>query len=87
MVNMSKNYHEQTDQFQIELSDLINKYTIGDQDSPDKEVLNSPLEPRLNYQTLIGCMHCEIQELMMVGMSYEFSDDDFAEGGDNPVQL
>ena len=87
MVSMSKDYHEQTDQFQIELSDLINKYTIGDQDSPEKEVLNSPLEPRLNFQTLIGCLQCEMQELMMTGMSQEFSDDDFAEEDDNPVQL
>lgn len=82
---MSKDYHEQTDQFQIELSDLINKYTIGDYDSPDKEVLNSPLEPRLNYQTLIGCLQCEMQELMMIGMSQIItSDDDFAEEDDNP---
>ena len=87
MVGMSKDYHEQTDQFQIELSDLINKYTIGDQDSPEKEVLNSPLEPRLNFQTLIGCLQCEMQELMMTGMSQEFSDDDFAEEGDSPAQL
>ena len=78
MVGMSKDYHEQTDQFQIELSDLINKYTIGNQDSPEKEVLNSPLEPRLNFQTLIGCLQCEMQELMMTGMSQEFTDDDFA---------
>jgi len=87
MVGMSKDYHEQTDQFQIELTDLINKYTIGDKDSPEKEVLNSPLEPRLNFQTLIGCLQCEMQELMMVGMSQEFTDDDFAEEGDNPAQL
>jgi hypothetical protein len=87
MVGMSKDYHEQTDQFQIELSDLINKYTIGDQDSPEKEVLNSPLEPRLNFQTLIGCLQCEMQELMMTGMSQEFTDDDFAEEGDSPAQL
>lgn len=81
---MSKDYHEQTDQFQIELSNLINKFTIGDADGPDVEVMDSPLEPRLNYQTLIGCLQCEMQELMMTGMSQVFSDDDLAEEGDNP---
>jgi len=81
---MSKDYHEQTDQFQIELSDLINKYTTGDADSPSKEVLNSPLEPRLNFQTIIGCLHCEAQELMMTGMTQIFSDDDIAEDEYSP---
>ncbi len=81
---MSKDYHEQTDQFQIELSNLINKFTIGDADGPDVEVMDSPLEPRLNYQTLIGCLQCEMQELMLTGMSQVFSDDDLAEEGDNP---
>ncbi len=86
MVDMSKDYHEQTDQFQMELSDLINKYTIGDADSPDAEVLNSPLEPRLNFQTMIGCLHCEIQELVMtnaVESAIEIDPDDFEALGDS----
>ena len=65
LASMSKDYHEQTDQFQMELSTLIDKYTIGDADGPDKEVMNSPLEPRLNFQTIIGCLQCEAQNLIM----------------------
>ena len=65
LASMSKDYHEQTDQFQMELSTLIDKYTIGDADGPDKEVMNSPLEPRLNFQTIIGCLQCESQNLIM----------------------
>jgi hypothetical protein len=77
---MSKDYHEQTDQFQMELANLIDKYTTGDADSPDAKVLNSPLEPRLNFQTIIGCLHCEIQELVMtnsIQAAIEIDPDDF----------
>lgn len=81
---MSKDYHEQTDQFQMELSTLIDKYTIGDADGPDKEVMNSPLEPRLNFQTIIGCLHCEAQNLIMTNAVNESIDiiDDFDQDED-----
>ena len=76
----SKDYHEQTDQFQMELANLIDKYTRGDTDGPDAEVMNSPLEPRLNFQTIIGCLHCEMQDLVMtnaVQAAIEVDPDDF----------
>lgn len=79
----SKDYHEQTDQFQMELANLINKYTIGDADGPNAEVMNSPLEPRLNFQTMIGCLHCEIQDMVMMNAVQEFNDDS-AEDECNP---
>ena len=64
----------------MELSNLIDKYTTGDTDSPDAKVLDSPLEPRLNFQTIIGCLQCEATELMMtnaVSVSLEdFLDED-----------
>ena len=66
VVVMSKDYHEQTDQFQFDLKNLIDKYTIGDADGPGKEVMDSPLEPRLNFQTIIGCMHIEMLDLVMI---------------------
>jgi hypothetical protein len=77
---MSKDYHEQTDQFQMELANLIDKYTTGDADSPDAKVLNSPLEPRLNFQTIIGCLQCEAHELTMTNAvqgAIEIDPDDF----------
>lgn len=80
---MSKDYHEQTDQFQMDLSNLIDKYTIGDADGPDKEVMNSPLEPRLNFQTIIGCLQCESQNLIMTNAVNEaVSLDEMIEGLD-----
>lgn len=84
---MSKNYHEQTDQFQFELRDLINKYSIGDADGPDKLVLDSPLEPRLNFQTIIGCLHAEATELSMMNIETEMIIDDFEEDEDIPELL
>ena len=86
LVNMSKDYHEQTDQFQMELANLIDKYTTGDADSPDAKVLNSPLEPRLNFQTIIGCLHCEAHELAMTNAvqgAIEIDPDDFEASDDN----
>ena len=74
LVDVSKDYHAQTDQFQMELSALIDKYTVGDADGPDKEVMNSPLEPRLNFQTIIGCLHCEAQNLIMLNAVNESID-------------
>ena len=84
---MSKSYHEQTDQFQFEVRDLINKYSIGDADGPDKQVLDSPLEPRLNFQTIIGCLHSEATELSMMNIGTEMIIDDFEEGEDIPELL
>lgn len=84
---MSKCYHEQTDQFQMELANLIDKYTRGDADGPDAKVMNSPLEPRLNFQTIIGCLHCEMQELTMTNMvqsAIEVDPDDFEALDDTP---
>ena len=83
---MSKDYHEQTDQFQMELANLIDKYTRGDADGPNVEVMDSPLEPRLNFQTIIGCLHCEIQELTMTNMvqsAIQVDPDDFEALGDS----
>ena len=83
---MSKDYHEQTDQFQMELSNLIDKYTSGDADSPDAKVLDSPLEPRLNFQTIAGCLLFEGMQLMMTN-AVSFSLEDFLdEEGDIPEQ-
>jgi len=83
-VGMSKDYHAQTDQFQYDLNALIDKYTIGDADSPDKKVLDSPLEPRLNFQTIIGCMHIEMQDLVMINHVSEDLDAELDEDDDNP---
>jgi hypothetical protein len=80
---MSKDYHEQTDQFEMELDNLITKYTEGDADSPEAEVLNSPLEPRLNFQTMAGCLLFEAMQLMMTN-AVTFNDDEFDEEGDTP---
>jgi hypothetical protein len=84
---MSKDYHEQTDQFQMELANLIDKYTIGDADSPDAEVLNSPLEPRLNFQTIIGCLQCEAQNLIMTNAVNEAIEFDELDEGDDTLSL
>jgi hypothetical protein len=82
---MSKDYHEQTDQFEMDLENLITKYTEGDADSPDAKVLNSPLEPRLNHQTMAGCMHKVATLLLMENAVMISDDDDFAGEEDNPV--
>lgn len=67
----------------MDLSNLIDKYTIGDADGPDKEVMNSPLEPRLNFQTIIGCLQCESQNLIMTNAVNEaVSLDELIEGLD-----
>lgn len=87
MAYMSKDYHEQTDQFQMELSNLIDKYTIGDADNPDAEVLNSPLEPRLNFQTIIGCLQCEAQNLIMTNAVNEAIEFDELDEGDDTLSL
>ena len=83
---MSKDYHEQTDHFQFELKNLIDRFTIGDADGPDKEVMDSPLEPRLNFQTIIGCLYAEATELSMMNtgqLILESIDDDSVEDEDN----
>lgn len=84
LVGMSKDYHAQTDQFQYDLNALIDKYTIGDADGPDKKVLDSPLEPRLNFQTIIGCMHIEMQDLVMINHVNEALDAELDEDADSP---
>jgi len=81
---MSKDYHEQTDQFEMELDNLITKYTQGDADSPDAEVLNSPLEPRLNHQTMAGCMY-KVATLLLMENAVMISDDDSDGEEDTPV--
>ena len=83
MVNMSKDYHAQTDQFEMDLDNLIIKYSEGDADSPDAEVLNSPLEPRLNHQTMAGCMF-KVATLLLMENAVMISDDEFDEEGDTP---
>lgn len=81
---MDKDYHEQTDQFEMELSSLIDKYTLGDADGPDKEVMNSPLQPRLNFQTIIGCLIVQATELSNINALTEIIDDDSAEDEGSP---
>ena len=84
-MSKAKDYHAQTDQFQFDLNALINKYTIGDTDGPDKEVMDSPLEPRLNFQTIIGCMHIEMQDLGMINhVKCALSDAELDEDCDTP---